>query len=92
MPSKHDPFDSLTDIVENIDLIGEYRGASSFEELVADRMRRDAIERCPSRLTEAGFRLGVDADKLVPGEPSSQIRGLGNRLRHAFDALDYDRL
>ena len=37
-------------------------------------------------------RLGEQADDLMPGQPWSDIRGMGNRLRHAYDRVDVDIL
>jgi uncharacterized protein with HEPN domain len=36
--------------------------------------------------------LGEKAAELVPGQPWSDIRGMGNRLRHAYDSIDLDVL
>jgi uncharacterized protein with HEPN domain len=36
---------------------------------------------------EAAIRLGDQAAQLVPGQPWNDIRGMGNRLRHAYDRL-----
>jgi uncharacterized protein with HEPN domain len=42
------------------------------------------------RICEAAFRLGATADAMMPGQPWPDIRGMGNRLRHAYDRLDLD--
>ena len=57
-----------------------------------DTLRRDAVERCLERICEAAFRLGEKAVELVPSQPWGDIRGMGNRLRHAYDRLDLDVL
>jgi uncharacterized protein with HEPN domain len=49
---------------------------------------RDAVERCIERVCEAAFRLGTRAEQLMPGQPWADIRGMGNRLRQAYDRLD----
>jgi uncharacterized protein with HEPN domain len=46
---------------------------------------RDAVERCIERVCEAAYRLGQRAEELMPGQPWGDIRGMGNRLRHAYD-------
>jgi uncharacterized protein with HEPN domain len=56
--------------------------------LANDGLRRDAVERCLERICEAGFRLGDRAEALMPGQSWRAIRGLGNRLRHAYDRID----
>ena len=57
-----------------------------------DRKTVDAVERCLERIGEAATRLGDEASTLVPGQPWRQIRALGNRLRHEYDAIREDRL
>lgn len=52
-----------------------------------DGRTRDAVERCLERICEAAFRLGDEAVRLVPNQPWGDIRGMGNRLRHAYDRL-----
>ncbi len=51
---------------------------------------RDAVERCIERVCEAAYRLGPRAEKLMPNQPWGDIRGMGNRLRHAYDRVDVD--
>jgi len=80
----------LSDIVENIDRIQSYllgldRGA--FER---DSRTQDAVERCLQRICEAAARLGDRAAELMPAQPWSEIRGMGNHLRHAYDRLSLD--
>lgn len=52
-----------------------------------DGRTRDAVERCLERICEAAVRLGNDAVRLVPNQSWSDIRGMGNRLRHAYDRV-----
>ncbi len=49
---------------------------------------RDVVERCIERVCEAVHRLGERAEELMPGQPWGDIRGMGNRLRHAYDRVD----
>ena len=55
-----------------------------------DGRTRDAVERCIERVCEAVYRLADRAETLMPGHPWGDIRGMGNRLRHAYDRLDLD--
>ncbi len=50
-------------------------------------MTRDAVERCLERVCEAVHRLGDQAEHLMPGQPWGDIRGMRNRLRHAYDRI-----
>lgn len=54
----------------------------------ANGLARDAVERCIERVCEAVFRLADRAEALMPGQPWGDIRGIGNRLRHAYDRID----
>ena len=92
MPSRHDPATSLADILENLERIEGYVAGLDREAFGGDTLRRDAVERCLERICEAAFRLGEKAAELVPGQPWSDIRGMGNRLRHAYDRIDLDLL
>ena len=51
---------------------------------------RDAVERCLERVCEAAHRLGEHAGVLMPDQPWGDIRGMGNRLRHAYDRISLD--
>ena len=44
------------------------------------------------RLEAAAFRLGEKAAELAPSQPWGDIRGMGNRPRHAYDRIDLDVL
>jgi uncharacterized protein with HEPN domain len=39
-------------------------------------------------VTEAAFRLGEEAETLVPGPDWEGFRGMGNILRHAYHRID----
>ena len=49
-----------------------------------------AVERKLLLISEAAARLGEDADRLCPGLPWHNIRGLGNWLRHRYDRVDME--
>jgi uncharacterized protein with HEPN domain len=50
------------------------------------------VERCLERVCEAIYRLGDAAEALMPGQPWREIRGMGNRLRHAYDRISLEVL
>ena len=77
------------DILDNIARIERHVGSLDRDALARDGLRRDAVERCLERVCEAGVRLGVHAEALMPDQPWRAIRGLGNRLRHAYDRIDF---
>ena len=92
MPSRQDPAASLADILENLQRIEGYVTGLDREAFGGDTLRRDAVERCLERICEAAFRLGEKAAELAPSQPWGDIRGMGNRLRHAYDRIDLDVL
>lgn len=88
MPSRHDPADSVADIIENAERVDHYLAGMDRAAFARDGKTRDAVERCLERICEAAHRLGDRAADLMPGQPWGDIRGMGNRLRHAYDRLD----
>lgn len=62
---------------------------SAFEN---DRRTYDAVAQCLERISEAASKLGDHAVHLMPDQPWTSIRALGNRLRHEYDAIRADRL
>lgn len=59
MPSKHDPANSLADVVENAERIEGYIAGMDREAFERDGRTRDAVERCLERVCEAVYRLGT---------------------------------
>jgi len=88
LPSRRDPADSLRHIIENSARVARYLTGLDQQSFACNDWARDAVERCIERVCEATVRLGDQADKLMPGQPWSDIRGMGNRLRHAYDRVD----
>ena len=85
---RHRLEDSLEDIIANIARIERHVASLSADELSRDELRHDAIERCLERICEAAIRMGDAAAALMPNQPWQDIRGMGNRLRHAYDDVD----
>jgi uncharacterized protein with HEPN domain len=90
MPFEREPARCFTDILDNIDRIESYVAGLSRAALERDMRTRDAVERCLERICEAGFRLGDRAATLVAGQRWGDLRGMGNRLRHAYDRVSFD--
>ena len=87
MPSNK-PAQRLMDIIENGEAIASYIAGLDEEAFAKDRKTRDAVERCLQRITEAAMKLDELAAELIPGYPWKKFRGLGNRLRHDYDAIE----
>jgi uncharacterized protein with HEPN domain len=85
---KQDPAECLADILENITRIERYVAGLNSDTFAEDHRTHDAVERCLERICEAVFRLGSRTGELMPGQPSAAIRGMGNRLRHAYEGID----
>jgi uncharacterized protein with HEPN domain len=87
--------DRLDDILANIDRIRRYIADVDEAQFFDDGLVYDAVERCTERICEAVSQLGrldIDLEALEPTIPWGDIRGLGNRLRHAYFSIDADRL
>ena len=90
MRSDHDPADCLADIIENADRIEIYVAGMDRDAFAGNGLVRDAVERCLERVCEAAHRLGTQATDLMPDQPWSDIRGMGNRLRHAYHRISLE--
>lgn len=94
MPSRyrHNPANSLADVVDNAERIAGYTAGMDRFGFENDGLVRDGVERCIERICEAVHRFGDGAEALMPGHPWSDIRGMGNRLRHAYDRVELEFL
>ena len=86
--SKPGPAGNLFDIIENAERIAQYLASTNYADFKSNFLLRDAVERCMERVCEAALRLGNRAAELMPNQPWNDIRGMGNRLRHAYDRID----
>ena len=81
------PHERLQDIISNIDRVRDHlQGMTQGAEL--DDKTRDAVERCLVRISEAAKKLGAVMEERQPKVSWRGIRGLGNVLRHEYDAVD----
>ena len=87
MPSKN-PIRRFEDILDNIGLIKEYTSGASYESFIEDRKTQDAVERCLARISEAASKLESSTEALIPNQPWSEIRAIGNIIRHEYDNID----
>jgi uncharacterized protein with HEPN domain len=82
------PVQRLDDILENIEWILQYTREQSFRDFARDRRTRDAVERCLLRISEAARKLEGIVDDIASDQPWSDIRSLGNVIRHEYDSVD----
>jgi len=78
----------LQDILDAIGQIKSYTARMDFDAFRADSKTLAAVERKLLVISEAATRLGEEAENLCPGLPWRDIRGIGNWLRHQYDAVD----
>ncbi|CAN5274432.1 hypothetical protein BH10PSE15_BH10PSE15_06670 [soil metagenome] len=79
----------LGDIAENIAAVQEYAADMTFAQFTAQRLIRDAIERCLQRITEAVIQIGSEEmTQIAPNVPFERVSGLGNMLRHEYHRID----
>ena len=88
MSFKHDPAESLADIVDNAERIDGYIAGMDRHGFERNGLVRDGVERRIERICDAVYRLGALAEDLMPGQPWGEIKGMGNRLRHAYDRIE----
>ena len=63
----------------------------TFEDYRQDAKSRFAMERCVEIISEAARRMPMSIQKSYPDTPWDDIKGIGNILRHGYDAID-DRI
>jgi uncharacterized protein with HEPN domain len=80
----------LKDILEAITRIEGYTTEMNFENFRQTPIVIDAVERNLQKISEAAIRLGEQAPALCPGIPWHNVRGMGNWLRHQYDAIDLE--
>lgn len=82
----------LAHILEAIDQLERMWAGKARAAFDADPVLLAATERFLERICEAAKHI-PDASKAAhPHIPWTEIRGLGNRLRHGYDAIDADIL
>ena len=69
-------------------MIERFTLGMDFEAYREDLKTMAAVERKLLLISEAAVRLGDQGPALCPGLPWENIRGLGNWLRHQYDAVD----
>jgi uncharacterized protein with HEPN domain len=80
----------LRDILDGIDMIVQFVQGMDLEAFLEDPKTVAAVERKLLLISEAAVRLGDDSERLCPGLPWHNIRGIGNWLRHRYDRVDVE--
>jgi len=83
--SKRTPDLLLADILESMEKIAAYTvGMTTVEQFAADSKTVDAVLRNIEIIGEAAGRLPEEFTEEHPSIPWNQIRGMRNRLIHAY--------
>jgi len=85
-----EPWLPRQDILDAIGQIKAFMAGMEFDAFRADSKTVAAVERKLLVISEAAIRLGEEAEALCPGLPWRDIRGIGNWLRHQYDAVDVE--
>jgi uncharacterized protein with HEPN domain len=83
-----DPRIDLERIVICAEKVIEPTGALTFDEFIADGLRYDATLRNLESIGAAATRVSDGVREQFPEAPRRDLAGFGNRLAHAYDALD----
>jgi uncharacterized protein with HEPN domain len=78
----------LEQMMEAILDIEQITAGRTFEAYAADRPARRAVERCIEIVSEASRRLPPDLKSRYPAIPWQKMAGIGNVLRHDYDAVN----
>ena len=87
IPSKN-PTQRLTDILENIQAIGDFTAGMAFEHYVSDRKTVYAVTRALEIISEASRRLPDELKHRHHAIDWVGIAAVGNVYRHAYDVVD----
>lgn len=88
MPFRDTPAKLLEDILTDIAKIERFMQGVDHAAFEQDDQVAYAVKYALLRISEAAYRLKDVAAELCPDVPWRDIRGIGNRLRHAYDTID----
>jgi uncharacterized protein with HEPN domain len=87
LPSEH-PARCFADIIDTIERVEQFTAGMDFAAVIAQGPVVYAVQYALLIISEAARRLGPNAEALAPGQPWSDIRGIGNIVRHQYDEID----
>lgn len=80
----------LEDILQSVNNIRSYAGDLSFEELIRDKMRVDAIVRNFEIIGEAARKIPEEIREAYPSVEWRKISDFRNVLAHEYFQVDFD--
>lgn len=89
MPRRSDAL-LLADMLRAIDEIETFVRGMDARALADDRRTFHAVRRCLEILGEAASRLSTEVTAAAPELPWPQLRGLRNRIVHAYFDVDVE--
>jgi uncharacterized protein with HEPN domain len=88
MAAPRDPRVILEQMLEAILDIEQITAGRGFDAYTADRPSRRAVERCIEIVSEASRHLPQKLKASHPAIPWPKVAGIGNVLRHDYDAVN----
>ncbi|MBF2056823.1 MAG: DUF86 domain-containing protein [Cyanobacterium sp. T60_A2020_053] len=83
---------TLIDICQAIELISNYIDNISYQELLNNQEKQDAILRRIMIIGEATKRLSLEFRKQHPSIPWRQIAGMRDIITHEYDNVDLEEV
>ncbi|HWA20961.1 MAG TPA: DUF86 domain-containing protein [Caulobacterales bacterium] len=87
MPDRPDS-DRLLDILDEIAIIEKALRGLSYEEFLADEVKRHAVLHALQTIGEAANYISDATLAKMPDAPWAQIRGMRNRIVHGYFGID----
>jgi len=84
----HDPIIAVRDVLAEIELLHGIAGRMTLQSFKADPIARRAAAYAIQIISEAVRHIPDDWLADHPTEPWTQIKGIGNRIRHEYFRLD----
>jgi uncharacterized protein with HEPN domain len=97
VPTERRRIDSLRDIVKYCDQVEEFAAGFTRDQFEHDRKTYNAVLYSLQTIGEAAIRLDKEEkrlgegglmERLYPGVPWPDVRGLSNIVRHGYDEID----
>lgn len=86
--AKRTPLGRLDDMLDAINSIENFMMASTLESFISDRKSKLAVERCLEIVSEASRHIPPDLTARYPQISWTDVRAIGNRIRHEYDRID----
>lgn len=85
----------IDDMLQSAEKVLPYTQGLSFEQVRADELRLDAVERAIITIGEAADKLlkvTPEIGQRYPDIPWNLMKGMRNRLVHGYDRVDFEKV